>query len=154
MLCSKCKEEIDDYDVTCPFCGQKTSELYVRDVSELRQKIKNSNPPITFLKVVNDLLCDKKDDSVRTRVFFIFFIILFIAFFIAIWGLVQPEEYFNFSDSLSKLFDSFWSFFGLNPEDFDGKRRGDIRVLITILIMITIGVRYIAGKDRSKDNKK
>ena len=157
MHCSKCKAEIDDYDVNCPFCGQKTSELYVRDVSELRKKIEENNPPITYSKIIQDLLCDRKDDSAGTRIAFIFFSAISIAIFIVIWSLVQPLSWFNFSDSLGKLFDSFWSLFGLTPEHYlvnHGRRGGDIRGFITILIVAPIIIRYIAGKDRSGENKK
>lgn len=156
MHCSKCKSKIDDYDITCPFCGQKTSELYVKDASDSQQKIKENNHLPTYLKVIEDLLCDRKDDSTITRVAFLFFTATSIAIFIVISSLVQPLSWFAFSDSLGKLFDSFWSLFGLTPDHYlvhhGGK--GDIRSLITMFIVAPIIIRYIAGKDRSGKNKK
>ena len=150
MRCSKCKAEIDDYDVTCPFCGHKTSELYVRDVSELRKKIKDSTPPINFFKIIQDLFCDRKDESSGVRLISLYVLAGIIAIVVVIWSLVQPMSWFSFSDSLTKLFDSFWLLFGLKPT----RGRGDIRSFLTFLIVFPILIRYITGKDRSKDNKK
>ena len=54
MRCTKCKSEIDDYDITCPYCGQKTSELYIENLSELKQRItyETPTPESNFSKII------------------------------------------------------------------------------------------------------
>lgn len=155
MRCTKCNAEIDDYDITCPFCGQKTSEVYIRDVAELKQQIKENTPTITFSDIIYNLLCDKKDDSSGTRIAFLFFMLIFIAILIVVWSIVDPLSWFNFSDSWCELFDSFWSLLGLKPGGFLTKGgKGDIRVLITMFIVFFVAIRYVTGKDRSGDDNK
>ena len=153
MICPQCGFELKFYEDKCPLCEHKLEQ---KDYDENNKQVK-AESKVTLLDNIKDIIFGKDETSIyRKIILFLFLILLILAILFVIGAFVPSIGHFMdcFFELSGKLYDFFWSLFGLKPPQpsINPNNKGDIRRIFTGVIIIVI-INYLFVKAKYVFNK-
>ena len=146
MICPQCGFELKFYEDKCPLCEHKLEQ---KDYDENNKQVK-AESKVTLLDNIKDIIFGKDDISIYRKIYFFLFLLIFIIAILFLIGAFVPSigHFMDcFFELSGKLYDFFWSLFGLKPpqQPIRPHNKGDIRMVFTVII-IGLTLRYLRDK--------